>query len=220
MRTATALPILVLLAMFGLAIAAEPAHVLALRELLARTAPERNRYGGGAAAIDWRTGEVRAVCSSLLVLTLQRSYGCSDAEITTWFAERRPEAADIHAGLAAGRSPFTRVARVDALLPGDVIAIDYRSGGRIPTGHIMTIDAAPRALEAGRWAVTVLDASASPHGAGDTRPTGGEGLGRGTIALLAGADGAPTGYGWTAGKATLHNAADRPIILARWPAVR
>ena len=61
MRTATALPILVLLAMFGLAIAAEPAHVLALRELLARTAPERNRYGGGAAAIDWRTGEVRAV---------------------------------------------------------------------------------------------------------------------------------------------------------------
>lgn len=200
--------------------AAEPAHVLALRDLLARTVPEHNRYGGGAATIDWRTGEVRVVCSSLLVLTLQHCYGCSDAEITAWFAERRPEAADIHAGLATGRSPFIRVARVDALLPGDVISFDYRSGGKLPTGHIMTVDAAPRALAAGRWAVAVLDASSSPHGAGDTRPADGEGLGRGTIALFAGADGAPTGYAWTAGKATLHAVADRPIILARWPAAR
>lgn len=202
------------------AMAADPAHILALRELLGRTAPERNHYGGGTSAIDWQTGEVRAVCSSLLVLALQRSYGCSDAEIAAWFSERRPEAADIQAGLVAGRSPFAVVARIDALLPGDVIAIDYRSSGRIPTGHIMTVDAAPRELEAGRWAVTVIDASASPHGAGDTRPAGGQGLGRGTIALYAGPDGAPTGYGWTAGKATRHPVADRPIFLARWPTSR
>lgn len=208
-----------LLAMGTSAWAAEdPPHLRALRELLGRTAPERNHYGGGAAAIDWQTGEVRAVCSSLLVLTLQHCYGRTDAEIAGWFSERRPEAAEIHASLGAGRSPFRLIAHIDDLLPGDVVAIDYRSGGKIPTGHIMVVDAAPRRLEAGRWAVPVIDASGHPHGAGDSRPAGGEGLGRGSIALLADPAGAPSAYAWTtADTATRYPVSERPILLARWP---
>lgn len=115
--------------------------------------------------------------------------------------------------LPAGWQQVTTVAD---LRPGDLIAwtepLDVNTDD---TGHVMVVDAAVTASGTPhQFDVTVVDSTASPHGANDTRDDNPRnqpdqrtqkpsGVGRGTITLITDAEGRPTRYRWsTASKKT------------------
>ena len=70
------------------------------------------------------------------------------------------------------------------------------------TGHIMIVVAPPVAdlHNADAYLVEVIDSTTMPH-AEDSRSSGQQGLGTGTIGLQTDAAGAPTGFYWKGGVA-------------------
>lgn len=106
-------------------------------------------------------------------------------------------------------SRWRTVARVSDLAPGDVIAwltpddVETRN-----TGHVMIVRAAPvrDPDHTDIWSVPIIDSTAVPHGAGDSRkPTGATGLGTGEVLLVVDDHDVAIGYRWSRGtKATLH----------------
>jgi hypothetical protein len=188
------------------------ALVRAAEELVGKLAPERNVYGSHPTEVDWgdsatgRPASNRSVCSSFLSRLLGHAYEVTPEQLAAWTGHREPHARDYYAAVAAGRG-FTRIETVDAIRPGDVVAIAYPPGSG-STGHVMLVDGFPEArdatppLRAGtrQFALAVIDSSHSVHGPADTRgmpKRHGTGVGRGTFRLYADPSGNIVAYAWS-----------------------
>lgn len=148
-------------------------------------------------------------CSGFIDHLLAHVDGYDADDFRRWFGKRRPTADHYHDAIAQGRG-FMPLTRVDALRPGDLIAIKYLVP-RKDTGHIMVVADTPRPLPARppvidgttQWSVAVIDSAESGHGPQDTRYRRGEGgrdhpgLGRGVFRLYTDAQGQVAGFSWS-----------------------
>jgi cell wall-associated NlpC family hydrolase len=165
--------------------------------------------------VDEPTGRFDFDCSGFVGYALARAAPEAYAELHR-FAGRRPLATDF-VSLAAGNksAQWTRVASVESLAPGDLIAwtrpADVVSRN---TGHVMVVDETPRRTATGEWEIPIVDSTAAPHGKRDLRKQSHQtGLGRGVVVLSVGEQGAPLGYRWsTWSKSKLHST---QIVLLR-----
>src|SRR5262249_21622506 len=110
---------------------------------------------------------------------------------------------------------WTRVRKIADLKPGDVIAwLKPADVDSTNTGHIMIVETPPKMRAGGEWVVGILDSSARPHGASDSRKAADiTGLGHGTIVLIPDADGAPRAYRWSEWRKSEEH--ETEIVLAR-----
>lgn len=152
-------------------------------------------------SVDEATGKFDYDCSGFVDYALGRVLPDALATLTA-ATVKRPLASSFEsffASIAAGGSGrWRRVARVQDLAPGDVIAwLEPPAVQSTNTGHVLVVRTPPTMRAAGEWVVAIIDSTETPHGTGDSRPTGTTGLGTGNIVLLAGASGTPTGYRWS-----------------------
>ncbi len=139
--------------------------------------------------------------------------------------------ASFFTGLASTPQPdWSAVTTAATLLPGDLLAWSPSAEDSESAGHSVMALSAPVPLGNGRFAVVVMDSTATPHGPDDTRrasdplsarnaplgalpvsshaqraqPDARSGLGIGVIALDTGPTGAVTGVEWTIGTAVEH----------------
>lgn len=153
------------------------------------------------------TGEYYYDCSGFLDYALGRS--APEALRVLPVSKDRPLAKDVVHHLqrvAAGgaRGPWRSVATVRDLRPGDVVSwLTPEDSDSLNTGHIMIVleSPVPSPNRSGEWLVKVTDSTSSPHAA-DSRGTGRNGLGTGTIGLVADGSGHPSGYYWRGGVST------------------
>jgi hypothetical protein len=214
------------------AVAAEPAGLVrAAEQLVGELVPERNVYGSHPTEVVWADSAAgieasnRSVCSSFFSHLLERVYGVTPAQLAVLTGKRNPHARDYYQAIVAQRG-FRRVMTVDAIRPGDVIALSYPPGSGA-TGHVMLVDAPPELrvatapLLAGtrQYAVTVIDSSRSVHGLGDTRGTPaqhGTGVGRGEVRLYADRAGAIVASAWSLGsRSRLSDVRERKLAIGR-----
>ena len=184
-----------------------PGHIVDLRNLISHIKPERNEYVSKNQSIIWDEQEygARVVCSGLFKEVLLHSFGLSEMEIMNIFHEKWPEADDV---AKAVNNEFFQVIKFNKIGIGDVILIDYKSGGKIPTGHIMFVNEKPRQIKTREngeteWIVEIIDSTKSPHGRKDTRAKepASTGVGIGEIVLFT-ADNSITGYKWSTNKSS------------------
>jgi hypothetical protein len=209
----------------GTATAVPPRLALA-RELLASLEPARTGYrhrsqvrfaDGARPSLAWTD------CSGLLNALLGRTDPQALAALVAASPDGRPQAIDYVAAIGRGDA-FLRITRVDAIVPGDIVAIAYPPGAS-DTGHVVLVDALPEPVDGSpahsgwtQWALPVIDATASPHGPDDERagPPPRTGAGRGVMRLYADAAGRPAGHTWSRSpRSVLHPAAMRPIAVGR-----
>jgi len=101
------------------------------------------------------------------------------------------------ASVASTNARWQRVAHVADIVPGDIVSwLEPTQLASSDTGHVMVVAAPPQAVAA-EWHVKVIDSANSPHGTTDTRSPSGQGIGIGTVVLIADATGAATGYRWS-----------------------
>ncbi len=206
--------------------ASVPPRLALARELLASLDPARTGYrhrsqvrfaDGTRPSLAWTD------CSGLLNALLERTDPQALAALVAASPDGRPQAIDYVA--AIGRADgFLRIARIDAIVPGDIVAIAYPPGAS-DTGHVVLVDALPQPVDGApahpgwtQWALPVIDATASPHGPDDERagPPPRTGAGRGVMRLYADAAGQPAGHAWSRSpRSVLHTAAVRPIAVGR-----
>lgn len=212
-----------------------PAHLNQAHQLVENLrGAELNVYGGGKRHIDWETGHAsaRTVCSSFTTLLLQHTYGWTNAEIKDWLSSTNPEAFTYHDAIVS-RNRFLRIVHVASIKPGDILAVKYTdhhvsSNGVEDTGHVMLVAEAPREIETRKpnvegthqYLITVIDSSASGHGAADTRHRpGGKftgGIGRGSFRIYSDNEGKIAGYAWSdSAKSTFFSAPERELVVGR-----
>jgi hypothetical protein len=131
--------------------------------------------------------------------------------------------ATVLSGLApgAGTAHWTRIATVAEVRPGDVVT--YALGpGAADTGHVMFVAGMPSVDpgNVGQWRVPVADSTANEHGpddsrSGNTRNSGGTGIGSSAIELIVDASGAPTNrLRWYPGASQVDQL-PAPVLLGR-----
>jgi ABC-type amino acid transport substrate-binding protein len=184
----------------------------AAEELLSELSPAHNVYGSHPTEVVWAdpaagtAASNRSVCSSFISHLLERVYGLSTARLDALTGRRNPHAREYYEAIVAQRG-FDRILTVDAVRPGDIIALSYPPGSGA-TGHVMLVDAPPKLREATapllagtrQFAVVVIDSSHSVHGLADTRGTPaqhGTGVGRGTFRLYADSAGTIVASAWS-----------------------
>lgn len=213
-----------------------PCHLQLAVELSDNITPENNRYGSNTkvhwAGLDGASQyENESKCASFLTEVLKQAYGWSEDTLNQRFGATRPSAATYFAAL---KSASTVVPTVDAIKPGDILAIDYTDtswdnsipplGG--PTGHIaIVVDAsAKHALPKGspinaafQCEITVVDSTQDPHGSTDTRaPTKDDGVGTGVIRLYVDSAGAIVGHTWSTWEGSPYwDQTTRPVVVGR-----
>ncbi|HSI33124.1 MAG TPA: hypothetical protein VK986_05990, partial [Tepidisphaeraceae bacterium] len=137
--------------------------------------------------IDGNAGKFNCDCSGLVSYIVKKELPRHYAVLPVSGKGKRPRAVDFtNAFLAApakpeAGNPWHRVERLADAKPGDVIA--WKKDPQPPTGntgHVVVIDAAPREVAAGVWAVTIIDSTTKGH-ENDTRKPGETGVGRGTM---------------------------------------
>ncbi|MDO9016707.1 MAG: hypothetical protein Q7V43_07335 [Myxococcales bacterium] len=158
-----------------------------------------------ATRVDERAGRYDFDCSAMASLVLSHAAPRAHAAVLRRNGRGRPVARDFHDVIAASpvdrpRDGWLRLARVQDLRPGDVIA--WRRPPTVAsrnTGHVAFVQEAPRRLDRDgrRWLVRIADATSIPHG-DDTRPRQHQsGFGYGTLTLFVETPGGdPTAYGW------------------------
>ncbi|MDB4929639.1 MAG: hypothetical protein JWM10_2123 [Myxococcaceae bacterium] len=158
-----------------------------------------------ATRVDERAGRYDFDCSAMATFVLARSAPRANAAVMRRNGRGRPVARDFHDVIAAApterpRDGWLRLARVQDLRPGDVIA--WRRPPTVAsrnTGHVAFVLEAPRRLdrEGRRYLVRIVDSTSIPHG-DDTRPRAHQsGFGYGNLTLFVETPGAdPTAYGW------------------------
>lgn len=155
-------------------------------------------------------GKFEFDCSGFVGYVLGQSQPAALAELRG-ATKKRPLAkhfVTFFQNLPAG-SAWRRVERASELAPGDMIAW-LRPDDVVTknTGHVMIVRGQPLrdAQHPDVWAVPIIDSTAVPHGAGDSRKaTGATGLGTGEVLLIVDENEIPIGYRWSRGtKATLH----------------
>jgi hypothetical protein len=213
---------------------APPRHLEWAVKLL-EVSPATTSYRHRNTSVRWKgvnsatASECHTDCSGLLSSLLRRAYGLTKDDLNKWLGRRRPVASTYYEAIKK-QNQFRRLARLEEVRPGDVIAIKYDKDKNAErnTGHIMLVVAAPKRRTASaplvsrtqQWEVTILDASRSGHGKSDTRRkrSGGfsPGLGRGTFRLYTNKAGAVVGHSWsTFPKSVHHSQADRPLVIGR-----
>lgn len=156
--------------------------------------------------VDTTAGRYDYDCSGLLDYTIGVLAPDALAQIPTTPSAGRALAENFEgffAGLTREGRYWAPVATVPDLVGGDVIAwlITPDTASR-DTGHIMIVVAPPVAdpHNADAYLVEVIDSTTMPH-AEDSRSSGQQGLGTGTIGLQTDGAGAPTGFYWKGGVA-------------------
>lgn len=151
-------------------------------------------------------GEYDVDCSGFVDYLLTSVNPPALAELRAQSGVKRPLAKHFVLVLdsAVAKQHLSRVARIQDLGPGDLIAWDLPADVRSTnTGHVMLVASMPEQLSGKRWSVPIIDSSASPHGLHDARHTDNTtGIGSGTIVLEVGADGAPVAYHWSPAKSS------------------
>jgi hypothetical protein len=150
--------------------------------------------------VDEASGTFDFDCSGFL------GYALAHADPTAWKSlkaatVKRPLAkhfTDFFESLPnANAQGWTRVAKVEELRPGDVIA--WKKPADVVTkntGHVLLVRAAPTKQD-DEWRVPIFDSTHVRHGKDDSRTaTDSDGLGTGTIVLRVDSTGAPTAYRW------------------------
>lgn len=223
-----------------------PEHWVWADEMVDTVTPAANNYGDPA-ALTW-SGEnglghstARVKCASFLTELLERAYA---VDMVGWFGCTSPHAASYHDAIL-DEDGFTEILSVDAIQPGDVVAIRYHDANCTQltcgtfencttTGHIAIAAAAPTKrtatapLVAGtvQYDLEIFDSSTTPHGSGDTRWQAGtagahdQGTGRGTMRLYAAAADAGhpiVGHTWsTSSGSSYHGVAKRDVVVGRY----
>jgi hypothetical protein len=148
------------------------------------------------------------------------------------FGSRRPLAKAYYEAIQTQHG-FRRIDSMSAVLPGDIIAVRYRSDDPENkdhnTGHVMLVAEAPTARDGTpplakgtqQWEVVVIDQSRSGHGPKDTRHRDGHkgatGVGEGIMRVYAHKDGSLAGYSWSTFKnSEFHSQDDRQIVIGRF----
>lgn len=155
--------------------------------------------------VDEASGTFDFDCSGFL------GYALAHADPTAWKSlkaatVRRPLAkhfTDFFRALPNANAPgWTRVAKVEELKAGDVIA--WKKPADVTTkntGHVLLVRDAPT-KEDDEWRVPIFDSTHVRHGKNDSRTaTNSDGLGTGTIILCVDPAGAPIAYRWAPVKA-------------------
>jgi hypothetical protein len=200
---------------------APPRHLQMARDLVAVIKPEQTSYRHDDTLVTWPEGltkaECRTDCSGFWNVLITRAYPSVTTErLEGWLGKKRPRAEDYFAVMHDEKG-FRLRKRVRDILAGDFIAIRYEKGAG-NTGHTMIVDELPKLIDpvAHRYSVLILDATSSPHGAGDSRGKG-TGLGRGTIRLDANADGTFLGHAWSLSpKAVFRPMSLRPMLIGEF----
>ena len=152
--------------------------------------------------VDERKGVYQFDCSGMTYWVLKKAAPRAAAALA-WKLDHRPLARDIYRRIASipadrNRHGWLRIARVDALEPGDVVAWIKPKVIRSPnTGHVGFVVLPPLAVPGyvNAHLVRIADSSRLLHDE-DTR-VGRDGFGMGTILLVSDPDtGAPIAYGW------------------------
>ncbi len=161
-------------------------------------------------------GEYDVDCSGFVDWLLGRVNKAALAELQS-LSVKRPLAKHFVAMLATAQPKvhWSRVLTVSELASGDLIAWDKPADViSSNTGHVMLVAAKPRFERAGRWAIPIIDSSASAHGARDARHAShATGIGRATIVLETSAGGEPIAYHWSTAKTSLRH--DTRLVLGR-----
>ncbi len=134
-------------------------------------------------------------CSGFVGYALKRVAPQAFGELVT-ATRPRPLAKDFYAFFAKR----DRVEHAADLAPGDIVVwLEPPAKHSRNTGHVMVVDRAPVAgANPGELVVAIIDSSHSGHGRADPRIRAHRnGLGTGSIVLLVGSDGKPTGYRWS-----------------------
>lgn len=141
-------------------------------------------------------------CSGMTYWVLKKAAPRAAAALA-WKLDHRPLARDIQRRIASiptesRRHGWQRIARVDALMPGDVIAWIKPKIIQSPnTGHVGFVVLPPARVPGydNAYLVRIADSTRLLHDA-DTRE-GRDGFGKGTILLVSDPEtGAPVAYGW------------------------
>ncbi|MBV8755732.1 MAG: hypothetical protein JO257_00565 [Deltaproteobacteria bacterium] len=159
-------------------------------------------------------------CSYFVDMTMEKAYAWTPASLAAWLCPSdlpctRPLAKHYYNAVMHS-SNFSVVPKVAQVQRGDLIAVLYNSptndahnfSGTGDTGHVMWVDSAPRsagtATDAGGatiylYDVDVIDSSSTYHYNTDSRYTNGnlQGIGKGTVRLIAYADNDVAGYRWS-----------------------
>ncbi len=204
-------------------------HVESAQGLVDRLDLSNTDYAHGAPSVTWsELVASHADCSGFVNALLTHDDGYTPDAFKRWLGSRRPTAERYHDAIVDGNG-FERIATVEALRPGDFIAIKYLTR-HDNTGHVMLVVEAPQSLRAGlpsvagttQWSVTVVDSSESGHGPTDTRHKRAadgrdhDGLGRGIFRLYATADGHVAGFAWSTLKTSRFVAPEEEdVVLGR-----
>ncbi len=193
--------------------------------------PEDNQYANSPMWVTWpgvagsdRYGN-HSNCSGFVSLVMRQAYLLPEADMRAWLGSALPTSARWHDAIAAGQG-FVRRGTVDAIEPGDVVAIKYLDGTSDVSGHTMIARARPvlrpgsEPLLAGtrQYALAVVDSTSSPHGTGDSRTApgrpAGTGAGVGTLRLYADDGGRIVGYTWSLSKSSVFYAPTERSLVA------
>lgn len=209
--------------------AAEPKHLAAARWLIAHLDLRNTGYEHGAGTVKFTTPFVsRTDCSGFTDALLTYCYGFDADQFRRWFGSGRPTARRYHEAIEQERG-FTLIKHIQAVLPGDFLAVKYLSRTD-NTGHVMLaagraakiVPKAPLVPGTEQWAVAVIDSSRSGHGPVDTRHKQGvdgkdhDGLGEGVLRIYTDSRGGIVGFAWsTLGASKYKDPNDENLVIGR-----
>lgn len=212
-----------------------PRHLVLLRSLESQAQPSATTYQHSPTQVDWPPNidgtpaiACYADCSGLLNELFKSSLAMTDEDLSKWLGAKRPLASAYYNAITT-QSGFERITHVQAVTPGDIIAIRYERGAG-NSGHVMVVDALPfpapqnegppSPLGATAWDIPVIDCSSTGHGPGDTRWSGAKrirtGLGRGVFRLYTDSSGVPVAHAFTIEPAApVRPMSLRPVAIGR-----
>jgi len=155
-----------------------------------------------ATHVDEANGTYEYDCSGFVGYALSNADPCGLSVLL----HKRPDAGNFYYhlvlfGPGPGSGGWMSVSTPHELQPGDIIVwLKPDESDAKSTGHIMIVAGTPgpNPEREGEILVTVIDSTTSPH-ADDTRKPGQTGLGKGTIGIMTGPSGLPSGYYWRGG---------------------
>src|SRR5436190_1462800 len=119
----------------------EPKHLKDAKTLLDDLLPKNTSYRHKDADVQWKgangakAGICHTDCSGFVDALLTRSYDYGSADFKKWFGSARPTAKRYYEEIVK-ENGFKKIAKIQDLRPGDIIAIKYPPGDE-NTGHVM-----------------------------------------------------------------------------------